>query len=286
MTPLRYRSFATGVDLSEKSDAELRVILTNASRMVNSAIGAPPGYSLLGGTVVGEEHQWNVGNAYQPASGRLWPYYRPLRGASQIRVNVTKTQYISFNEDQIFSQNDIGYIEPVAAPTTTALFTSVPPWLLTSPVAYLDYEYGFHFVVIDEEPATMSGELWASNQFLFTDEDVELKKNGAVVDRNDYDVDYTEGIVTPIDLFTEDDEFLFSYHHKLPPDAQIATSLIANDMVGQTAIAAAGLIGLSGIKVEEVEIRQSSKINFSVMPVNPAAKVYLADLAAMFATMR
>lgn len=162
----------------------------------------------------------------------------------------------------------------------------MPPWLLTSPVAYVDYSYGFEFDVADEPMASYSGYLAAENQFWYSEEDVVLKKNGVEVDTADYTVDYTEGTVTPDSSWTDDDEFLVSYSHRLPSDVQSAVQLIATDLLGQTAIAAAGLIGLSAIKVEEVELRQSSKVNFAVTPVNPAAQAYMGPYAAMFTSMR
>jgi len=287
LTPNRYRSQGTGVDLTSKSDADLRAILTQAATLTGVAVNAPTGYSFLGGTITNEEHIWETGNKYKAPSGRLWPYYRPVKSISNVQINVTKTQYISFDEDQLFFEQRLGYVEPVAAPNTTALFTSVPPWLLTAPIAYIDYEYGFQFDVTDEIPASLSGGvLQAANQFWYTDEDVILKLNGATVDPDDYDVDYTEGTITPTTPPDDEDEFTISYSHKVPPEVAMAQSFIANDIVGGQAIAAAGMIGLSGISVEEVELRQSSKVNFAVQPINAAAAMYLAPVRAMFVSMR
>lgn len=286
LTPNRYRTMGTGVDLSEKSDADLRVILTQAAILTNQAVNAPEGYSFLGGTVTDEEHLWNVGNAYQPASGRIWPYFRPVREVSSMRINVTKQQYIEFTDAQLFTQLALGYVEPIAAPNTTALFTSVPPWLLSSPVAYVSYSYGWQFDVVDEVLATTSGELQAANQFWYTDEEVELKKNGVAVAEADFEIDYTEGTVTPDASWTDDDEFTVSYSHKLPPGVAVAQWFMASDIIGGQNIVAAGLLGLSGIKVEEVELRQSSKVNFYTTPISPAAQTYLAPYRAMFVSMR
>lgn len=287
VTPDRYRALGTGIDLSGTSDAQLIGILQAASDAVNAAVSAPDGYSFLGGNVTDEEHQWRVtSRAPKQTDQRVWPFMRPVRSVDSLRINVTRTQYITFNADQLFVQDDLGYVEPVAAPNTTALFTSVPPWLLSSPVGYLTYSYGFEQVATDEMLATQSGgSLRAGHQFWFTDEDVVLKKNGVVVDSSDYDVDYLEGLVTP-NAPDESATWRASYHYKLPPGIAAATVLVATDLVGANAIAAAGLIGLSGIKVEEVELRQSSKINFYAQPINAAARVYLARYAAMFTSMR
>lgn len=286
MTPSRYRAIGTGVDTSEISDAQLQAYLNSASIAVNAAVHAPSGYSFHGGTVTDEEHQWDTGNNYRRPSGRVWPYMRPLISVDSIRINPTKQQYVTFDATQVFVQTALGYAEPVAAPITTALFTSIPPWLLTSPVAYITYNYGFHEVVEDEQMASISGgDLLANNQFWFTDEEVELKKNGVVVDPADYEIDYVEGVITP-DVAPADEVYQVSYHHHLPPGIALATATIATDMLGARAIAGAGMLGLSAIKVEEVELRQSSKINFAVTPVSQAAQLYLGPYAAMFTSMR
>lgn len=286
VTPKRFRTLGTGLDLSTKSDNDLQTILFAAGLAVNAACHAPEGYSFLGGHVVDEEHQWRVGNAYKQPSGRIWPYMRPLISATSLRVNVTRTQYVSFSDTQLFLQTGLGYVEPVAAPNTTALFTSVPPWLLSSPVAYLTYDYGFHSAVTDETLATLSGGILAGNhQFWFTEEDVILKKNGVVVPIGQYTVDYTEGLITPSTPPTNE-VWKASYHYHLPAGIAAATSLVATDLFGQAGLVGSGLLGLSGLKVEEVEIRQSAKVNFAVQPINAAAMIYLGPYAAMFASMR
>lgn len=286
VTPARFRTLGTGLDLSGKTDIELASILYAAANLVNGACNAPVGYSFLGGHVDLEEHLWQVGNAYKRPSGRIWPYMRPVRSVDSLRINVTRSQYIDFNDQQLFTELSLGYTEPVAAPNTTALFTSVPPWLLTSPVSYVSYDYGFDFTMEDELLATASGDTFqAANQFWFTDEDVELKKNGTVVPTADYTVDYDEGTITP-DTPPAGEVWKVSYHYHCPPGVAAATALVATDLMGQAALVASGMLGLSGLRVEEVEIRQSSKVNFMVNPVSPAARVYLGPYAAMFVSMR
>jgi len=272
LTPTRYRTLGTGVVLTQ----------------TNAELQAPEGYSFLGGHVINEEHQWRTGDVFrgQKPSARVWPYMRPLIQVDSLRVNVTRTQHIDFNDQQLFVQTGLGYVEPVAAPNTTALFTSVPPWLLTSPVAYLTYDYGFHFFVTDEVMSTLSGGLLAANhQFWFTEEDVALKKNGVLVNPSDYVVDYIEGTISS-SVAPAGERWQVSYHYHMPPGIAAATALVTTDMLGQAAIAGAGLLGLSGFKVEEVEVRQSAKVNFAVQPISPAAMMYLGPYKAMFTSMR
>lgn len=286
VTPTRYRALGTGVDLTGVTDDELLVRLQGATVQLNQAIGAPEGWSFLGGSITSEEHNVKpIGRVPKMTDGRVWPYYRPLKDASLYRINVTRNQYVDFIESQLFVQRSLGYVEPVATPNTTALFTAIPPWTLTSAVGFLDYEYGWDFSVSEERMATQSGgSLWGSQQF-WTDEDIQLTKDGVVVDPDDYEVDLDEGIVTP-DTPATSEVWRVSYHYKLPPGVAQATSLVTTDLSGAVRIAEAGLLGLSGIKVEEVELRQSSKVNFYVTPINPAAQVLLAPYKALFTSMR
>lgn len=283
VTPSRYRALGTGVDLSGKTDDELRAQLLAASVAVNAAVNAPDGYSFLGGSVTGERHLWPTPSRVPKQTfGRIWPYMRPLRSVALLRIHVTGTQYIDFDDDKVFVETGMSYVEPVAAPNTTALFTSVPPFLLTSPVAAVDYEYGWQLVATDETLATVSGgTLRANHQYWFTDEDVVLKKNGATVLSSDYEIDYVEGVIMP-DSPDANATWKASYQYHLPPGIAAATALIMSDLLGASAIAAAGMLGLSGIRVEEVELRQSSKVNFYVNPINAAAQVYLAPYRALF----
>ena len=287
LTPSRYRTMGTGIDTTDISDATLQSILQSASAAVNAYCHAPQGYSFLGGHVIDEEHLWNVSTQWRPRpSTRVWPYMRPLGEVSNLRINVTRTQYVDFAPTQIFTNHSLGYLEPVAIPATMALYTSVPPWLLSQPVAYVTYDYGFSETVTDETMTSLSGGiLQAAHQFWFTEEEVILKKNGVTVSGGAYAIDYDEGEITPTTP-PAGETFQVSYKHRLPYGVVAATGLITTDMIGQSNIAASGLLGLSGIKVEEIELRQSAKINFQVQPVNAAAQLHLGPYAAMFTSMR
>jgi hypothetical protein len=253
---------------------------------VNVAINAPTGWSFLGGSITDEEHNVRpIGRVPRATDGRVWPYYRPVKAASAYQIYVTKDQHVDFTSDQLFVQHSLGYVEAVATPNTTALYTAIPPWTLSSSVGYIDYTYGWDFTMTEETLTTVSGQLWGSQQHWNEDEDVVLTKDGVLVVEADYEVDYVEGVITP-DTPPASEVWKASYHYKLPPGVVQATALIATDLAGASAIASSGMLGLSGIKVEEVELRQSSKVNFYVTPVNPAANMLLAQYRSLFTVMR
>lgn len=277
ITPDRYRNMALGVDLSAKTDFDLVALAQSASAEINRYCAAPRNHDFRGGTITAEEHLWNVGNAMKRPSGRLWPIHgmgvMPITSCSQIDIYTTKTNYIRFTPANIFVNGRLGYVEPVAAPITTALFTSIPPWLLTSPVAYIDYTYGWEFGVTDELIVSEGGRVYhLGNQFIVADS-VTIEVDG--VPNTNFTVDLVEGTITFTSIQDARSQVLASYKHKLPSDIPLATALVMTDMLGYSNINASGLTGLSGIRVEEIELRQSSKVGFAVYDMHPAARPLL-----------
>jgi len=279
LTPSRYRMMALGIDLSSKTDAELGSLIASASSEVNRYCAAPRGHDFRGGTVTREEHLWDVGNTHRRPSGRLWPKHgmgvMPITSCDQIDIYTTKTNYVRFTPNNIFYNSRLGYVEPIAAPITTALFTSIPPWLLTSPVAYIDYTYATEYEEADELLYPIGGKAYqAINQF-WADADVTVKVDG--VTTTAYTVNRTEGQVIFTDVQDSSAEITVSYTHKMDFAIAMATGIIVTDLLGYSNINASGLGGLSGIRVEEIELRQSSRAGYNNIDLHPAAKQYLGS---------
>ena len=279
LTPSRYRMMALGIDLSSKTDAELGSLIASASSEVNRYCAAPRGHDFRGGTVTREEHLWDVGNTHRRPSGRLWPKHgmgvMPITSCDQIDIYTTKTNYVRFTPNNIFYNSRLGYVEPIAAPITTALFTSIPPWLLTSPVAYIDYTYATEYEEADELLYPIGGKAYqAINQF-WADADVTVKVDG--VTTTDYTLNRTEGQVIFTNVQDSSAEITVSYTHKMDFAIAMATGIIVTDLLGYSNINASGLGGLSGIRVEEIELRQSSRAGYNNIDLHPAAKQYLGS---------
>jgi hypothetical protein len=281
LTPNRYRLMSLGIDLSAKSDAELGALIGSASAEVNRHCATPMGHDFRGGTVTREEHQWDVGNVHHRPTGRLWPKHgmgvMPITSCNQIDIYTTKTNYVRFTPNNIFVNGRTGYVEPIAAPITTALFTSIPPWLLSSPVAYIDYTYAREYVETDEQLYPLGGKTYqALNQF-WTDAAVTVKVDGSTVAGSDYTVNRVEGSITFTAIQDASAEVTVTYTHKLDFAIAMATAIVVTDMLGYSNINASGLGGLSAIKVEEIELRQSSKAGYNNMDLHPAAKKFLGS---------
>jgi hypothetical protein len=278
LTPLRYRALGTGVDLSSKTDAELAAHLDAASALVNAWCAAPDGHDFRGGTITGEKHRWEIGNVYKSGTQRIWPFHKPVKSVSALEIQVTNTQQITFSGGNLYLNEYDGYVEPIALGVTTAgMFgwAILPNVGMATPVGVVDYAYGWEFQATDEELFPYSGQLMAGNQFWDQSQTVTIKKNG-LVQTSGFTIDYEEGTVTVSGGALPSDTWTATYSYPLPPGIARATGFVMDDLHGQSAIAAAGMIGLSGIKVEEVELRQSSRVNFAVQPINAAAATLLA----------
>ena len=280
ITPTRFRESALGVDVSDKSDAELLSLISIGSALVNRHCAVPPGHDFRGGDVTGEHHRWRTGNTHGVPIQRIWPRHRPVSSVTSMTIYITNTWTLVLAADKLYVNTAENWIEPIGWPYT-AYGTIAPlgtlPIGLRDPVATVDYHYGRNFPVTDEMLEPSSGKtLAASNQY-WTDDPVEVKADGtALTAPTDYTFDATEGTV---ELVTYDPDVVYtaSYTYSLPVEIGKATALIVNDLLGQSAIAGSGLLGLSGIRVEEIELRQSSKVNFLVQPVNAAATLLLSN---------
>jgi len=274
LTPLMLRNMAFGTTFTQDS-AELASLIETATYLVNSECNAPTGFDFRGGTVVAEEHIWDPGNVYKPGSGRVWPMNHPVKSASSLKIYVTSTQYVEFNVNTLFVNKALGYVEPVGLPNMTALFSAIPPWGLTESVAKLDYTYGYAFTVSSEVPKILAdGTLLAANAFWAAAPT--LTADNVEVDSGDYTYDADEGTVTITAGVDRTVTYRLSYTHKLPTGIARATGLLVTDLIGYANINAAGLSGLSGIRVEEIELRQSSKAGFIATPISRAVAALLA----------
>ena len=110
------------------------------------------------------------------------------------------------------------------------------------------------------------GKRWRG-QYQWWDSSIEpvIKINGNVIDDQYLTDDYDEGTVeidddalTDLDVAWDEVDYVTgTYTYTLHTNIQLATSIITTSLLGQQAINTKGLQGLSGLRVEEVEIRQS-----------------------------
>lgn len=271
LTPARYLSMGSGLDLSQVDDQTLSAHIQIASGLVNSYCSVPDSYDFRGGTVINENHIWKINNHMWPASNRLFPKRGPLRELTSFRIHVTNTQYLDVPVAQVRYYESENFLEPVIASSSVAIwsYSVVPIAGLRHPEAEISYTYGYRFSVTDDPLFPEGGTIWrAMNQWW--DDAVpptvtvtSVDNDVVVLTVNDLTIDYDEGTASLDDPgalgFPLEDVATVKadYTYRLPTNIMTATSVITTSLLGQRDVAARGLLGLSGIRVEEVEIRQS-----------------------------
>lgn len=279
LTPTKLKNSALGTAMGNRTDAQLLSLIRIASGLANRACAAPRVYDFRGGVVTNEQHPWNVGNDHVDGTRRVYPYHPPIKAITRFQIRVTQggAGVVDFPTDQIYVNALDQYVELVSLSLTTASVYAaglIPNIGLATPIAELDYTYGSTFVVTDErlEAASSGGTFFlAENQFWTND--APIVKVAGVVSNSGWTYDPYEGAIQFASL--PGGAVTVSYSHTLHPDVAEATALIASDVIAQTRLNAAGLQGLSGLRVLEVEMRQSRTAGLSQVPINAAAAMLL-----------
>jgi hypothetical protein len=278
ITPTKLRNDgALGTALGNRTDAQLLSLIRVASGLVNRACTAPRVYDFRGGTVVNEQHPWDLGNVHAvTGSKRVYPFHPPVKEVTrfQVRSQPGAAGVIDYALENLYVNSVDQYIEPSGMPiaSISSWVATIPNLGLTQAVAELDYTYGSTFLITDERLSTASGDklYFAESQFWTGAPDVEVD---GVAATSGWSYDAREGSI----LFDapQTGDVTISYATTLHPDIAQATMLICSDVIAQTRLNATGLQGLSGLRVLEVEMRQSRTTGFMNMPVNPAASLML-----------
>jgi hypothetical protein len=278
VTPARYRTMGFGADIEEVDDSALAMQLRLASSLVNRYCNKPSGYSFLGGLVTDEIHPWRLGNEHAPQGPLgLFPKFKPLLELDSFQIQVTNTQYLDVDTDQVFYSAPQNILMPVIASSSIGIwsYTAIPVAGLPVPQAKLSYSYGFSHDDVAEELFPEGGGLYrAANQW-WTDDAVTVYRNG--IELTDYTIDRNEGTITLTDpdSMDLDDVITATYTHMLPEDVRDATAVIMTDLAGTTNIVGAGLLGLSRIRAEEIELAVDSKSAISGGEISDRAKMLL-----------
>jgi len=291
ITPRRFRTMGLGVDLGERSDAELGMLLEIASNKLDSYCNAPENHSFRGGTIENEQRVWHTGNTHVPGQRRVWPLHRPLKTVTALSIDVTNGQRIEFQPGNLYIDRHLDVVEITSLQLTPAsVFTGglLPYISLTKPRSRMSYTYGWDFTAHERlrvfESTPPGYEFQLDNQFASAS-GVSVMKNGTeLTPTMDYEFDEYEGIVTMIDPVTRTDTIFVDYNYTLPNTIALATALIGADVVAWSNQMGAGLGGLSGIKVNEVELRASKTGGFANVPINdPVAEMLSSFMYRGFA---
>ena len=260
MTPGRFRIGDYGADLSSITDAGLASILQTSTATVNGYCTVPTipvEYDFRGGTITEEQTNWELGHELLPGQRRVLARFTPIISVSELRIDVTGTQYVGFNNDQLYTTE--GSIEIIAPSTTVGMFGAaiVPAIGLLPPIARASYSYGYRFSTRGEElyPSDAK-EYRAFNQWWWDDPEPVIYVDGAEVDVSEYTLDLDEGTVTFDDGLDANAVVRADYDYRMPTAIGEAMSLIGLQRLGERNLTSKGLHGLIELAVGDVRLRR------------------------------
>ena len=259
VTPAKFRVSGTGVDLSGITDLELRSILSTATDMANEYCTVPYGHDFRGGTVVDELGTWDMGGSLMPGSRQVYPLHRPVKEVTNLRIEVTGSQGIEFNTDELFLSRDRTEVVSMAV-TSYGLFGAaiIPNIGLQKPQYRIAYSYGDSILVVNEELELDSGKMFrAQEQWWDSEVDPVVRVDNVEADPDtDYTIDFDEGTVTLVGTVTATTRVHVDYAHRLPSPIARATTIIAAGELGERNMTRKGLSGLIELAVGDVRIRR------------------------------
>ena len=276
-----YRNMGFGADISDIDDGALTMQLRLASNLANRFCNRPTDFDFRGGTVTDEQHIWHIGNEMVQGTMMIFPKHRPLVSLSAFRIYVTNTQYLNVDASYLHYNERNNTLTPVIASTAIGVwsYSAIPIAGFVEPEARITYIYG---QTITETGEALfqddSGNYRAANQW-WTDDDVTIYLNGTALDESHYTVNRDEGIIIIDDdtatALSTDGVLTADYMHKLPADIRDAVGVITTDLIGSASIVGAGLLGLSGIRAEEIELRQATNTRITAGEISDRAKALL-----------
>jgi len=265
LTVERYRTMRYGTDL-EHDDIDLASVMERARTLVDAYCAAPmrpARHDFRGGTITGEEQRWRVPEApYVNAQRRFYPFHTPITSIEQFRIYITNTQYVEIAPSEFFINNTERYIELISlALSAYGIFGSlvIPNLGLTTPVARVNYTYGYDFTATDEPIYATDGLTFRSqNNWWKTSPTPVVKVNGAT-QSSGYSIDYSEGTVIFDSAPTKGATVTVTYNYKLPPEIRDASGYIATHILEESHVIARGLHGISRLTVAEVTIQKETE---------------------------
>jgi len=284
ITPDRYRSMGFGADLDDVEDVELAMLIARASSVVNTYCAAPKipqEHHFAGGSIIREQHRWPFGTETTHGTRRLYTYHRPIKDVSTFRIRVTNTMEVTVTGADIFINNSEGYIELIslAAVSFGIMPVGVLPNLgLYTPVAEVDYTYGYEFSAVGEPLYETDGQVYRGTNGFWQADSVTIYDGGVAVASGGYVLDLEDGSVQfttqPTGSVTAD------YIYTMPNEVAMATGEIVADQLSERALTARGMRRLAGVKMAEIELRRSlrgTSVSADLASIIPETAALLLD---------
>lgn len=277
----RYRAAGFGLDVSDIGDAELRAVLARASSLVDVYCGVPmqpSRHDFMGGTITGEQHDWRLATDVTSGSRRVYLLHRPIKAITSFVVKFTTSYQITVNPSNLYVNKIDGWAEVVSlAAVVSGLYPVGLNFGLYTPVAEVDYTYGFEFHEDEEELYVVDGNTYQAVRGFWGPDPV-ISKNGSVITTG-FTVNSTNGEVVFASANASTDVITASYDYTLPDAIAEATGITATRLLGERALAAKGMSGLSSIKVAEVALARANRglLGMSAEDVIPVEAMSLLE---------
>ena len=259
MTPGRFRIGDYGANLTSITDAGLASILQTSTNMVQGYCTVPTipvEYDFRGGTVT-EQTDWDLGHELLPGQRRILTRFTPVISVEELRIDVTGTQYLGFDNAQLYLTE--GSVEIIAPSTTVGMFGAaiVPAIGLLPPIAVSTYTYGHRFSARGEELYPSDAKEFRSfHQWWHDDPEPIVYVDGAVIATTEYTLDHDEGTVTFDDNQGANVTVTADFDYRMPDAISEATALIGLQRLGERNLTAKGLHGMIELAVGDVRIRR------------------------------
>jgi hypothetical protein len=257
VTPGKYRVSGTGVDLTGITDLELAANLETASGMANGYCTVPNGHDFRGGTVVDEIGTWDMGGAMIPGNRQVYPLHRPLRTITELQIDVTRTQYLDLQANELHLSPDRAEVVSMAL-TSYGLFGAaiIPNIGLQKPQYRVSYTYGEEIPVVSERLIFETGTKFrAANQWWVNDDVDPVIVVTGPGSAGAQTIDYDEGTVSIVGANVTS-VVTATYRHRLQADIARAVTIITTGELGERNMARRGLSGLIELAVGDVRIRR------------------------------
>ena len=263
LTPQHYRAMGPGIDLDGIEDDVLRFHLTGAASLIDSYCAVPNlpiKHDFRGGAVTGETHPWRIGNENAIGTRRVYLWHRPILGITQFRITLTNEQFIDVDPVDLVINQSANYIEIASLglnPFGVFGLTSLPVYGVMTPLARVDYSYGWRFPIVGDTMEATDGLLFrAQHQFWMDDSAPVIYNNGTDI-TGDVTLDLAEGTALFADPPAAEDVITADYTYTLPGEIAQANAIICTASLGERELAAKGMNRLESIEVEEVRLRRT-----------------------------
>ena len=268
LTPSRYRAAGYGVDVSDIEDAELRNILARASALVDVYCAIPTipqRYSFSGGAVTGEQHPWTLGTEVTWTTRRVYPIQGPLRTVTSFVVKFTNLYQVEIDPANLYINRSQGWAEVVSlSAVVSGLYPVGINFGLYTPVAEIDYTYGWEFPVVGDRMYVVDGNTYQATRGFWASDPAPVIYVDGVAQTTGFTIDREEGEVTFTNAQTATAVVTADYTYTLPEAISEATGIIATSAIGERALSAIGMTGLSSFKVAEVALARTNRGAFSL----------------------